>query len=370
MSIGVRDVRLSVLWYENDPELLGEDAPTGELAFLRRAVTWLPRFESVKAYADDPDELTPPWPRHRGKHFWNLYLGQDPHDISAREAWNRSVPLRWRPPVEIAVDDLPVRFDAEGFFFPFGRAFILTARLSSPRGEAALTLDETVEACLAIRREGSLRATWSGGHQEELTAPALAGKVLTLLRERARGAHAGAPYVAPFSTTTFVRVEGADPASPIPAGEQLHRALTTLTRWPSRTTWKIAAVPSSLDDALPDVDDIPGHLHLTHRHGHVAWLPAVATRQLTCFHRNQSLASLQVEALGGLTRTTANRPGRHLLPAEHDRLARKVAGLLGRIYGGDPGTYRSLVCRSQLVDRGYHTDLEALRAEFGMTPLH
>lgn len=364
--VSVQELRCAHLWFEQDRELLEEPAPTGELGFLRVEAQYWSRFEAVRNFGGDEDGLTPPWPEHLGKSFWSLYLGQRPQEAGGPLAWNRLIPFRKRVPDRISFPDTPIRADAEVFYFPLGRALLLSARLAPGKAEGGLGLDELVALAQATRSEGELRVERPDGSAVVESVKAFAGRVLAELRETARGTGSRVGDTSVFSVSTVIQAGGQDLSKPVPPQGEIHRVAAALSRWPSPATWKIMGLPSTMDEALSDVDDVPGHFHLTHREGRVSWLPGVGVKRARCFHRNQAFAALQVEALGRLVQMTAPRAA---LPASHERLARKAAGLMRRIYGGTPDTYRSRACRNQMSDRGYLTDLETLGSRWGWAPL-
>lgn len=375
MSLEITGVRLSFIWMEPTEHLFRDPAPDEPFAFIGRARGYSDRLEAVKRYEDDPDGLTPPWPKHREENFWFYCMREDPHDADPARAWRQFVPLRWRPPVDIEPARSNARLDAEAFFYPHGQALMVTADLRPPKDAPAWGAEEAAEAAHALRFDTTLSARWPDGSDQELKLDTLARIALGLMRRKARGEEGTAVNATPYSVVTFTRVSGVDPGVAIEEDGPVHRMLEAVVRWSK--SWRIVPLQRLAGAVIRDDDQPPGHAVYTGSSGRAIWLPDIARpdskhRFITCYHRNQSFAALQVESVGALIRRTAEarRQGRDVPFAQY-QCARLGSGFLGRLYGAPKEkTYRSLACKHHIHDREIAPDLEYLRLEYGLGPLH
>ncbi len=372
MPTGVTDFRLSFIWTEFHDRLFPEPVPDAPFAFLGRQLDWADRFRSVQKYAGDLDGLMPPWPRHRGKDFWSMYLGQDPHDVDPWHAWKCFVPLRMRPLIRLAAPWLPGSVDAEGFFYPHGLGLLVTVRLRVDDPAAPWGLEEVVDAAHQVRSD-AFKVRLPGEDEAEMKLDSLAAATRSFLRKAAYGSDVTGSSAEPYTVATFVRVDGVDTTLEVENQGDTHRALEAVTHWP--TAWKIAPLPALKEAAVRDPDFPDAHVVYRRRRGRATWFPALAApsekhRKLSCYHRNQSFAAMQVESLAQLVSGTAKRlRAGSTLPLTQGQCARKAAAFLGRLYGGID-TYRSLACRDHLEVSDSTKDLVYLREHFGMSELH
>lgn len=378
MPIRIIDLRLSFVWTSGTDLLLDDPVPAIPFAFLTSEAGYASRLEELRA-AGDPDGLFP-WPRHAAKHFWSMYLGGPTAAVSPWTAWKHFVPLRVPLRRPAAVPGLPAQLSLEGFCYPFGVAVVAGVNLY---GGGAAGWDPAAAAELAhrCRYDGVYRAARDGGAVQALTLDALAAEALGSIGRAAFGdAFAPAPG-APYGVATFARIAGEPAEAEVTPGGAIHRMLDAVTRW--RRGWKDAALPPLEEASIDTAGGTPGNLHYSRDRGRAAWYPARAmdtergARQLRCYHRNQTLAALQVESVGGFAARTARRlrEGRSL-SVRHGALARHAAGLLGRVYGrADPSpsarnTYHSYGSRDHMVRRGFAAEVNELRGLFQMPPLH
>lgn len=374
MNISVFDLRLSFIWATFDDRLFQDPAPAAPFAFLGRDSTYASRFAQVQAYRGDPDQLIPPWAQHRGKDFWSMYLNHDPHEIDPWRAWKQFVPLRRRLSTRVGAPWLPGHVKSEAYFYPHAHALVVDVALRGVPGSGGMPLDEAVDVAMAVRGEKQLAIDADAPEQRSMTLNAFAAETLSSMARLAIGTPTGAALNPPYSVTTFVRVEGVDPAAEF-GSDEVRRALEAVTQWP--TSWRFAPLPNVADAAVRDPDYPPSHTIYRRRRGRATWFPALAAtssarhRKLTCYHRNQTFAALQIESLGLLISRTAERARAGApVPLAQERCARFAAGLLGRMYGDTRDTYRSGACREHLVEGGLVDDLEYIRGFYAMAPLH
>lgn len=313
-----------------------------------------------------------PWPRPSGQYFWTYYLEGPPGRVGGAQAWKALVPFRGDLPATVEAPWLrPGRLSVEGFFYPHGVAFVLTASCRS-----SLTLEEAVDKAFDVRKTKRFEVAWDGEEASDaLTLEALACRALDALHEMAFGsdAPAGDRSVTPFSVVTVVRGRGVDPGAPPEEGGPVHRALEALTTW--RPSWRYDVLPDLSEASLRIRTAPPSHVLYGRKRGRAVWYPALFTLEggdihsLSCYHRNLVLASLQVESLGGLIASTVGRVREGVpLSACHRECARRAAGILGRLYGG-VATYRSWSPRAQIEQNGLVPVVNEVRDFFDMPAL-
>jgi hypothetical protein len=370
VPIQIQDARLTFIWVELLPQLLGGAPPAGApLAFLADRVAYESRFEQVVGQPEPAaGDLYAPW-RYTGKHFfWTYYLGgRAPGELTGAGAWKALVPFRVAGPAGASADWWPGRLWLEGYFYPFGAALVLSARFQND-----MDLDAWLAKAFELRRAG--RLAFAG---EDVSLDVLADRGLAMLRDMALGAggRPGARAALPFSVVTVVQGAGADPAQPVADGGEIHRALEAVTRWS----------PTYAYDGLPPLDERrlavrrgpPGHALYGHDRGRAVWFPAHFTRgagqgsSLGCYHRNLAYLSMQVESLGELARQCARDLAAGRAFSAHQRAcAQRAAALLGLLYAGHRDTYRSWSPRPHLADNQLVPEVDRVRAFFAMEALH
>jgi hypothetical protein len=375
MSISISGIRLSFIWMEPTEHLFEDPVPDEPFAFLGRERGYSERFASVQRYEADPDGLTPPWPKHKEENFWFYCLCQDPHTVDPARAWRHFVPLRWRPEVAVEPVTLPGRVDVEAFFYPHGQALLISTDIRPPDRGTAWSPEEAAEAAHRLRFDSELSHRRTDGTKRALKLESFARIVLERMRTASRGQKGPTVNLTPYSVVTFTRVTGADPAAELHEGGQVHRMLEALTRWSK--SWRIAPLSPLAGAVVPDPKEPAGHAVYAGGSGRAIWLPNLARpdsghRFITCYHRNQAFAALQVESVGALVRRTADarRHGRDV-PFPQYQCARLATGFLGRLYGAPKKkTYRSLACFRHMHDREIVPDLAYLREQYDLPELH
>jgi hypothetical protein len=91
---------------------------------------------------------------------------------------------------------------------------------------------------------------------------------------------------------------------------------------------------------------------------------------LSCLHRNVGMATLQAASLlqAAEMLSAAYDEGHGALPARVEPYARKVAGVIGRIFGLRE-TYAAPFLRTQILEVKAHSRLDELRTQLGMEVL-
>jgi hypothetical protein len=373
VPIEVHDMRLSFIWTETVLNLVGDRIPDdAPCSFLGRFSGYEPRFEGASGHGE-ADGLQLPWPGPVGQLFWTYYLeGHRPGDVSGTQAWKALVPFRHKAPLTVEAPWLPRRLLLEAFYYPHGLAFIVTASCS-----VRLALDEAIDMAFKVRRGEQFEAQWEGEAPKRFSLDGLAGWAAAKLRAAAFGSQVRpeASSVTPFTVVTVVRASGVDPDVPTPGNGEVHRALEALTGW--RLTWRHDRIPDLADASLRIVRTAPAsHVLYAGKRGRAVWFPGLFTlsrssvRSLACYHRNLVLASAQVESLGGLVAESGDwlRRGNELPPTQSE-CARHASGILGRLFGGKPGTYRSYSTRTQIEQNDLMEIVNEVRDHFGMPAL-
>jgi hypothetical protein len=373
-KIRVQDMRLSFIWVETALDRLGSQPPAGApYAFLGRRFSYAERFDQVKKGADEAG-LEPPWRQAGKQFFWTYYLeGRPPGDANGDLAWKGLVPFRKKIAVQAQPPWPEARMTQEAFFYPHGLAWVLTVRFSGD-----LDLKQAVKKAFEVRRTGKFAVKWNAAEAEELLSlDKWAEKMVADLRQAAWGAQspAGIPSATPFSVVTVVQGSGVKPDLPALQSDKLvQRALEALTAW--RPTWEHDELAGLPEPSLHIRPAPASHILYGRSRGRAVWFPALfATgagdfHSLACYHRNLVLVSLQVESLGRLAAETAKliRAGTALSAPQND-CARRAAGILGRLYAGDPSTYRSWSPRAQIDQNDLIADIDEVRTFFGMPTL-
>lgn len=371
IPIRVQDFRLSIIWTETILNLVGSQQPSGPLGFLGRDLIYEQKFNQMMA-TGDAGGLTPPWPGPYGKHFWSYYLNEkDLNAINGEAAWRSLVPFRRVPSAVVAADWFTGRLRLESFFYPHGLGFVATALC---RVEADLA--DVVELAFKISRKGRFTVSWNS---QQLTTASM----MTIGEDgiaQARGAlgsevAAGVRSIDPFTVMTVIRASGAAD-KPLKQGGAVQRALDGVTAW--RPSWQKAKLPAlDLNARLQISHNSPdSHVLYARPRGRAVWFPSLFTGDsegfptLGCYHRNLVFTSLQVESLSGFLAETAKHLPEWLdLSSYHRECARRAAGIVGRLYGGDKTTYRSWSARAHIEQNDLVGPVNAVRLQNNMSPL-
>ena len=376
MALSLAHVRLSLIWIQSFFDLLGENGPAAPMGFLGRASTFASRFTALPPPGESDGVLSVPWPRPAGHYFWSYYLnGKRPGDTTGDQAWRQCVPFRSTVPARVSSDAVNGRIGLEAFYYPHGTALVATVTL-----EGSAELNDVVKQAVAIRRTMPFRIQWdakTGPPAGTLTLNQAADAVQAVLRETAIGKKVApaAQSVEPFSVLTVMAAQGDSLDKPVVEGSALHRACEALASW--RPGWELEVLPP-FSDATVGTRSGPAGVDVlyTRSRGRVVWFGRLLStaekdvHALSCYHRNLTFLSLQVDALGSCARATAevlDGPGKP--SAAHIECARRVAGLLGRLYGGKNDVYRSRSARKHIDQNALVDPINKVRDVLGMAPL-
>lgn len=317
-----------------------------------------------------------PWDDDYGKLFWYYYLERKREfSVTFKEAWRGLIPL-WEPADGVVT--APWLNDAtigiRPLFYPWGVAAIIEVHA---RGR--WTLDKAVALGLKVRTTGKYDWT-SEGKTTPLSMNGLMSAVLGEARRRAYGPAAAAGQGAEmFSVVSVLDAEKADADVPVADQSTLHRALDAVVSW--SPVWKKTQLEPLAARAIQIKQSLaaPGHVLYGGSRGRAVWFPAgfpsssrTLQGSLDCYHQNLTASTLQTESLCALARSAAARlaAGQPIgtQSLTYKACAQLAAGILGRLHGGNPGTYRSRSVQRQINER-YLPDVNALRQSFKLSPL-
>jgi hypothetical protein len=363
----IQDFRLSFVWNETLLGLMtGALQPQPAYTFLTQNSSYTQTFDTAQQ-GSNLLGLTVPW-NERRQHFWNFYLpGSAGGLVSARQAWEYSVPLRSKLPFTI---DRSQKEQAilEGYYFPHALAVVCTFRC---RGH--FSPGEVRELAYSIRYNERFTVSILGAPQQ-LTLSAVANMALNLLRTMAvKPANSPGTRREPWTLLTVIKAVGSDPKQPFAEHDEVHRMLEGVTRWPPDPD-TATLTPVAEAGLETKTGTAKGSVHYAADRGRAIWFPGLFSLQkrrvcsLSCYHRNILMGAMQIDSLGTLVAGTAAllRNGTRLyeLSAVHKARARKACDCLERFFTGDKRlTYRSKSFKEQVL-RNELADLNDLRKAF------
>lgn len=380
IKIDIDLMRLSLIWAETNISFLGDPKPPNvPFSFLGNRDSYADMFDKAQQNKGVPMGLKAPWDKS-GQHFWEYYLEGKPklEDMPGSRAWKLLVPFRGRIAVKkVTTPSLTEEtgdFLLESFFYPFGFGLVITVTV-----EKNQSLTDAINVAFEIRKDKKLDVEWESGTQEQLYLNQFAEKCLTNIRQQALGsaASSGAIPVEPFTVFTIIKGAGKNLDAPPAQGKEIHRLLEAVTTWPP--AWEKANLPSLNEKVtLPlKASASVGATVYARNRGRAAWFPALFTdkkvrRSLSCYHRNIVFTSLQTESLCRFATATAQEITAMTWPSlrvMHHDCARLAAGILGRLYGGDKDTYRSMSPRYHIQQNRLEADINVVRDKCSMLPL-
>jgi hypothetical protein len=372
----VTELRMSFIWFEAWPDLLVAPG-AAPLAALGGQATYAHIFNQYVATDASPLKgLTLPWKHGKqGKSFWAIYLGGSVAK-NGDQAWNHIIPLRSTPPISIDANWLNGRVFAETFFYPHGVACTINVSCSND-----LTLTKPLMDLAAnVRRNAKFEVIGPNFPKQLLSLEAIARELLTLGHLRSLGKQPTAISTAgrPFSIVTVVRGKDVDAKSPVNQGDDVHTIAEGLTNW--NPNWDIQPPPKLTDQTLLPTDNpSPGNLLYANSHGRFVWVPTCflppppqtkPPLKMGCYHRNLTLASIQMESLGQLCVMADQLIAAGNSPTgTYKDLCKRAAEVLGRLYGGAKSTYRSASITRHLLDNGWRPAINNVRAMSQFPPL-
>ncbi len=369
MAQSIELARLSLISVETLPPLLEQNIdPAAQLHSIAPGSSYTQLFDHARA-GNAPLNLRAPWPSPRGQLFWTHYLGREPGGTGGKQAWNALVPLRLAPCADIALKPAGTKCLAEGFYFPYGMAFVLTVTI-----ENSGTLEQTVELGYRLRHDKEYSLTLSGQAAVDCKYDQLASKVLSYLRTIAFGPNmpAGQTSEGPFTVFTVIQASGINPATTVTADSDLHKDLDGATRW---RPFHRQVAPADLADSSIDIMTSPAsHVLYATKRGRAIWFPNYFSASqekatLSCYHRNVVLASMLADSQTGVLKIAQPLcKANAALPSHMRECAKKATSRLTLAYLGKTTTYRSASIKEQIDDNGYLPVIDVCRNYFHMDP--
>jgi hypothetical protein len=379
--INISNVRLEWIWTETFRDLVAgatkvksaSGIPDSEIAYTMQ-------FEEARM-RKGPMSL--PWMKKDEKRksphfFWDFYLETDSRQVQWREALRRFVPLRENPFPIKARGQKNEGASLEVFYYPHGFGVVLTVRI-----ERELPLNAMIDRAVEWANTGTFDVRWPQGAVGTFTRSQLAPAVLDRLRKSIFGENGpqGTRSKKAFSVASIIESNGVDLTVAVTEGGEIHRALEGLCTW--NQNWKISQLhPLAAKTVRISRSSPVSHLLYGLTSGRAVWFPGSArvTKEndtgaknpIGCYQRNLVLASLQTEILASLMINTQEllQNGIAISPGMTS-LVQGAAGILGRLYGADKGTYMSSSPRMQIDDNGWAPAINYVRNFFGgMDPLH
>lgn len=354
----VTDFRLSCIWVEALPELLGAQ-DLGLLGGLVRSDRYAKLFNAV--LADDNNPLvTVPWHHQPDEKYpfrnsyWADYILREfrdhPKASPGDRAWRAVVPFRRKvPPARIQRSE---RCFLEGWYYPHGIALTVTAWF---RGEFdAIRLKVAADEFL----RGTLGVTWPDGRVVQIGLNTLAGQSLDMLRREAFGEIQAGYRPEPMRILTIVRAK---------------HGTENIDQTELEVALRNAVISAAGGD--PNSKTAPVRNIYAFSRARVIWRSDRAFGEsreihtLGCLHRNIVMATLQVMSLlrgAEVLAAAAEDQGR--LSPRIEPYARRLAGIIGRIHGGKE-TYFQECLRDQIAAANEKGRLDGLRQVVEMEPL-
>jgi len=301
-----------------------------------------------------------------GKLFWSRYLAKRP--ATTKDLWRALIPLSWRLDSAVAANEPIVASELRVYLYPWGIGAIIDMEIGG-----ALELGEAASLAQAVRYTEKFDLTTKGS-QQEVSLKGLMDFCLGVVRGQAYGPnYPQGEQTEMFTVATVLDADGTDPTQPVVQGSDLHRTLEAMCGW--NTLWKSLKLNPLTSSSIEIRQSPPGHLLYGGRRGRVVWFPgsfqSVGPNQhtLSCYHRNLSVAALQVESLCRICKDAADaieasQPFANF-STTYRACAQFAAGTLGRLYGGTFDTYRSHSISQQIANM-YKDPVNATRKQFGM----
>jgi hypothetical protein len=330
-------------------------------------------------------QLIVPWEHSSG--FWKNYLredekqkeGVDLSTVKSPRAVKSLVPLRARVPVKKITaigsqSDIVVSLQA--FVYPHGLAIVATAnvRAVDPGG---LTLPQTVQTAMRIKKTDTLSVQWRDGTTEKLPLTVIVAKCIDTLRTAHFEPNApiarDADLTDPFSIMTVIKAEGVDPSQPVVQGGDIHKALRAATQLVTASYENDE--PGNLAKAYIPTQQAykysKGRFFFRSTRGRAIWFPNTfmqtveRVNSLSCFHRNTVFASMQVESLSNLVEALLAESNKGFTNTKKE-YARRALVMLRLLYSRTKGTYRSYSPGMQMLDNDTVSSINALQIALGL----
>jgi hypothetical protein len=303
--------------------------------------------------------LQVPWGLGSKKQFfWTHYLENTvvPGMNSGAKAWSKLVPFRWKIPVEeVKYSCKPGKLNLEAFIYSHGIAIMVTDYCYEEG-----SLEKAVERALKIRWQECFEVVWRKGDAAiKYKLDELVDQAFSFVHQFALGAEKAKKlehaYRKPFTIAAVVKgnhaKENQEPA------EDIQKALNAFVNWP-KYDWQNPPPGNmpNLDDARINMkENYQGDVLYGSKMGRVIWAPSrfmppkpdkPKSHVISCYARNLSLLSMQIESLGDFVLKCVEEPPSAF--TNYQDAAVNAIKNLSFLYKGERTTYRSMSAHEQI----------------------
>ncbi|MFH1524167.1 MAG: hypothetical protein ABIF04_04315 [Chloroflexota bacterium] len=368
MGIKIENLRLAFIWMETFFDILKTPSPNSiPFGFLGRSYTYRPEVKKLLAPQKISSGLSLPWGSAAGNMFWTHYFAEKlPGHISDSLAWEKMVPLRKLPPVELIPVGAKIKPTMEAFYYPFGTVLVVTARL---KGD--LTLEDAIAQAHQFALTGDFNLVLKNKPIASGRLNSMAQACLEYIRKDCLASGTTSPEATsaePLTVVTVVRGKGIDPNVALeshPDYERIHGFLVALGNW--RPNWKTIS-PQSLKDKKIALEISSGRaspgdvLYAGNGQNRVVWFPGSFTLEtpekysLACYHRNLVMSLLHTASLSIFVRKAIDQfPDQSYINLPNlSWCVLKSTQILSELYLGN-NTYRSWSLRDYIDKSGCKT---------------
>jgi hypothetical protein len=365
----INEMRLSLVQFESQASQLRSYAPSSiPYRFLLDSGLFQAEFSRS---LNGQGSCRAPWYSGYGRRFWGYYNQKEAP--TPKDLWEWLVPFQQAIEASARAGWLKGSARARAYLYPWGIAAVLDLDIKEP-----LDIEQAVNRSISIRRSDALDLTLNGSVTTGFL-PVVLGALRQYVRAQAYGTSAAeGTRTDLFCLATVLDADNGVTAQAIAQDTPLHRQLNGLAR--GEPNWKSVQLGPLAQDCIATRPACAGCVLFGTRRGRVAWFPESFTsagpsfkNSLRCYHQNLTVATLHTEALCVLAKDAADWIAGGVAhtswPVNFDRCARNAAGLLGRLNGGGKaGTYGSHSLQHQ-IKKTYEAEVNALRKEYGMSPL-
>jgi hypothetical protein len=309
-----------------------------------------------------------PWESGYARSFWPYYAQGSRQNT--QEIWRAMVPLEF--PLSFSLKpSWPGAGFARAFLYPWGIGLIVDVSISGK-----MQFADAINKALEVRWS-ALSAVQTTGTTSNVPITKLLGMLFDTVRQAAFGAASKGMTKDVFTVVTPMNGEGDDLAQKIQQGDNVQKGLEALVRWERKWT-NIQPPPLATNTLKTKGNASENHLLYYSDRGRAVWFPGYFSssgdldERLPLYHENLTMAALQTESLGLMARHVAqqldNSKTANDWSVTYTVCAQRVAGLLGRLYGGATDIYRSRSVQNH-IERSFKDDVNKLRENFGMDPL-
>jgi hypothetical protein len=345
--------------------LYAKTAPSIPFSFLLNGPGFRTQFASpIKS------TCRPPWDKDYARSFWKYYA-QFPRS-NTLEIWRAMVPLEY-PLFWSLKPSWEGDSQAKAFLYPWGIGILVDVSITGK-----MQFDDAINKAVEVRRSA---LTTFQASTTSASAPInkLLGSLFDHVRAIAFGTTPKGVQGELFTVVTFVDGEGDDLGQAIQQSSTVHKGLEGLVGWNDK--WNKSQPPPLAASTLKIRGSAPvNHLLYGSNRGRAVWFPEYFAsgasddpdERLPLYHQNLSMAALHTESLCLMARDVANQFDNNRTPNDwsfaYADCAKRVAGILGRLYGGTTDTYRSRSVQNH-IQKSFKDTVNAMRTGLGMSEL-